>query len=259
MELIRPTLGDDVHDAARVPAVACAVVVGLNTEFLQRIRKRERDVHVVVLIEEVCAVEGVARLIVARAVHVYVCRTGQLCLAGCRVGCDTAHAGNEVHGFDGVAAVERQFNHALTFNNVAERLRSRVHQWSALSVNNDRLDGRADLELDIDGGTLIREQRHAFLDELLEPRSLDHQRVLRRPQVRDYVLTARIGYDITRKTRVCLCRRDFRAGYDGPLWIGDDTADRAERLTVRGQSGDRQYENERESRRQSQQRMDVSP
>ena len=248
VELVRPAPGHDVDDAARVFAVPRAVIVRLHAELLQRIGKGERNVHVVVLVKEVGPIQRVASLVVARAVHVDVRRSRQLGLSGRGVGRDAAHAGHEVHGLDGVAAVERQFHHALTLNDVAQSLRGRVHERSALA-DDDGLNCRADLELDVDGRSLVRQQGHALLHRLLESRSFDGERVLRRPQVRDDVLPARIGKDVTRKARPCFRGRNFRAGNDGTGRIRDDATERAKGLAVRGNSGDQEQDCQRKHSR----------
>src|SRR5581483_5646162 len=60
VQLVGATLGHDVDDSAGVAAVAGAVVVRLDTEFLERVRERKWNIPVQILIEESGAVEHVS-------------------------------------------------------------------------------------------------------------------------------------------------------------------------------------------------------
>src|SRR5262245_110190 len=68
MKTVSPRPRYYVHHRPRVLSVFCAVVAGLNTEFLQSVRHREGLIDVGILVNVVAAVERIADHVLPRAV-----------------------------------------------------------------------------------------------------------------------------------------------------------------------------------------------
>src|SRR6267142_1357047 len=68
MELVGTGLSDDIHHPAGVLTVLRAVVAGLHTEFLKRIRHWEWLVNIRVLVNVIAAIKLVADLVLPRSI-----------------------------------------------------------------------------------------------------------------------------------------------------------------------------------------------
>ena len=71
MQAVRTRFGDNVYDAAGIPAVAGAVVARLHAELLKGIREGEGLVGVGIKVVVVGAIKAVADLVLTRAICGY--------------------------------------------------------------------------------------------------------------------------------------------------------------------------------------------
>ena len=124
MELITARLGDDVDHPARALAELRVVVAGLYAELLQRVRERERVVHVGHLIHVVAAIQKIVRLVGQRSIHTGNNGNGK-CLANALIGSIAFggcvdHAGNQRYERGRISAVQRQIDDACLVDDLGQ-------------------------------------------------------------------------------------------------------------------------------------------
>jgi hypothetical protein len=127
VQVVGPRSRDRVDDGAGAVALRGAVVAGLNAEFLERVRKRERLILLVIRVGVAGAVETERDLPRLGAVGRHAQRAGNR-LPRLTIHRRQHHAGDQGAQGRGVAAVERELDDALGIDDLAERGRRHVHQ-----------------------------------------------------------------------------------------------------------------------------------
>ncbi len=176
MPSIRSGLGDCVDDATRMQAIAGRQRAGLHAELRQRIRKRERHIHIGEAVVIVSAVEQVVGGIARAARNRDGLGTEEALAAGVgSIAVIDGRAGDR-NELCRIAAIEGQVHDALLIDDLRNRILLRLHQ-AGVGIHLDPFRHRSHSHRDVDLGVVVDSQNNAALDVGLKPCDSRFERV----------------------------------------------------------------------------------
>ena len=231
VQSIRSGLGDDVDRRAGVRAEARRQSAGLDIELLQRVRERERQIHVG---HRVCIIAAVEK--VSRAISLAACdgdRGGtEIILAADHAAAGSGHgSAGKQDQLSGLAAIQRQVIDAPLVDHLPDAVLGCLHHAGGCN----HLDGfrrRPNLERNVLLDVAPYLQHDARLGVILETRSSHFESVGSHGKVGNHVTPFGVGHGSTDKLLVRLHHANCRSRNGASTLIGDYAADVSHRHSL---------------------------